>query len=218
MHPGRSAVQPPRRFRRRHAHASEKRVQGNFYTRREVGNHLFAIERNDLRAAVRIIIGQKPTASSKPVARKWHIDIDLQYLHFEHIAWLCLGNLHGPGKNVAARSLVFHFPIDIRVISRYVRSRDSFAYQPLSRSAGRERLNVNRVAGVNRDHRFGLGRVISPNYCSGRGCQCYRRRLPRSQSTAHEWRYQYDPKLQARPPIRSHRYRISDCIAGFPRA
>src|SRR5579871_4418709 len=74
MHPRRSTVIPSGRFGRRNAHASEKRMQRNHYARREVRHHLLSIQRNDLAASIRKIIGQKSLPNRKSVARKRNIE------------------------------------------------------------------------------------------------------------------------------------------------
>jgi hypothetical protein len=131
VHPGRGAIQTPCGLGRRNAHAAEEWTQRNLDARREVCDHLFTIERDDLGAAVRIIVGQETTAGSEAIARKGDVNIDLENVNLEHVAGLGLADVHRPGEDVAAGSLVFHFAIDICVVGGYFGGRNTFAYKTL---------------------------------------------------------------------------------------
>src|ERR1035441_3290789 len=86
MHPRWRAIEAPSGFRWRHSHAAEKGMQGNLDAGREMRDHCGAIQRNDLAAAIGIIIGQETPTGAKAVARKRHIYIDLENLDLEHVS------------------------------------------------------------------------------------------------------------------------------------
>src|ERR1035441_7796963 len=90
MHPRCRAIEAPSGFRWRHSHAAEKGMQGNLDAGREMRDHCGAIQRNDLAAAIGIIIGQETPTGAKAVARKRHIYIDLENLDLEHVSGLSL--------------------------------------------------------------------------------------------------------------------------------
>ena len=156
------------------------------------------VQRNDLGAAVRIIIGQEPTAGAKAVAGPGHIDVNLQDLNFEHVPGFGLGNVDRPGENMAAGALVLYLAINGRVIGRNVGSRNPLFHHPVVRAAGRKRLDAYRISGVNRKHGFGLGRVVAPDNggrrsrqrssrCLSGGNGCEREGCRRSEKILHRW-------------------------------
>ena len=126
-------------------HAAEERVQRQLYARREVGDHFVAVERNDFKAAVGILHGQKAAAESEGIAGKVGVDIDFENLHLEHVAGFGLGDRDRPGQNVSAGADVLHFLVDRVGVGRNLFRLDAPAQHLLGRTAGRERLHSDRI-------------------------------------------------------------------------
>ena len=131
---------------RRDPHAAEEGVQRQLDAWREVGDHFVAVERNDFKAAVGILHGQKAAAESEGIAGEVDIDIDLENLHLEHIAGFCLGDCDRPGQNVSARTDVLHFLVDRVGVGRNLIRLDATAHHLLGRTARRECLDSDRIA------------------------------------------------------------------------
>src|SRR2546421_8707812 len=67
MHPRRGTVDSSVSFGRGHSHAAEKWMHRDLDSRTEFGHHALAVERDDLDAGVRKVIGQKTGAKTKAV-------------------------------------------------------------------------------------------------------------------------------------------------------
>ena len=71
-------------------------------------------------------MGRKPRPA-ETVAGERHVDIDLQDLHFKHIAGLGFGDGDRTGENMAARALILDLVVNIGIVRRNVSGRDAFA-------------------------------------------------------------------------------------------
>jgi len=106
--PRRRAVEAARTFRRRVAHAAEKRDAVESRCRREFRHHPLFIQRNDFHFCVRIIVGQIPAARAERVVGVRNSEPYGQNFDFEHIANFRAFDVNRPGENVSARALVLH--------------------------------------------------------------------------------------------------------------
>src|SRR5215472_11256543 len=157
MHPWRSAVDAAGRGRRCNTHTAEEGMQGNLDAGSELRDHSLAIKRDDLRSAIGILVRQKAASNAKSIAGPGSIDIDFLNLNFENVPRLGFGNFERTGEDMTAWTLVLHLPINGCVIGRNVRGRDTLFDEALIGAAGGKRLDPNRVAGMNREHRLGFG-------------------------------------------------------------
>src|SRR5438067_550009 len=154
VHPRRTAVQLAARWPS-NPHATEKRVQRNFYAGGEFCNHALAIERDHFRSRVREIIGEKPTPGSEAVTCVENIDVDLLDIDFEHIAGLGFGNRDGTGKNVTAWTFVDDLGMNIAIVLWNGIVLNT-AFFHLVQRADRDVANSHSVTGMNRENGFRL--------------------------------------------------------------
>ena len=164
VHPRRRAVDASRGWGRGNTHAAEEGVQRNLDARCELGHHPLAVEGDNFRSAVRIVVGQKSASGCKAIAGEGCVEVDLEDLHFEHVAGLSFGDVDGAGKDMAARSLVLHLAVDVGVVGRDVGGGDAFLFQSLRGAAGGERLDMDGISRVNGEDGFGLGRIVAPDH------------------------------------------------------
>src|SRR5215469_3711333 len=171
MHPWRSAVDAAGRGRRCNTHTAEEGMQRNLDAGSELRDHFLAIKRDDLRSTIGVLVRQKTASSAESIAGPGSIDIDFLNLNFENVPGFGFGNFERTGEDVAAWTLVFHLAINGCVVGRNVRGRDTLFDEALIRAAGGKRLDTDRVAGMNREHRLGFGGIVSPDNGGRRGQQ-----------------------------------------------
>ena len=122
-----------------------------------MSDHRCAVQRNDLGAAVGIVIGQEAATGAKAVAGEGNVDVDLEDLDFEDIAGFGFGDSDGAGKDMTSGTFVLDLAINVGVIGRNIGGRDALLHQSLGGTAGGEGLNADRVARVDGEHGFGRG-------------------------------------------------------------
>ena len=111
-------------------------MQWNLNARREVREHLFAIEGNDFTASIGEIVGEESPPNREPVARKRYVDVNLFDLDLQHVTWLGVGNCDRACKNMSAWPAVLHLVVDRCVVGGNVFGCHSTGFEPLIRSAG----------------------------------------------------------------------------------
>jgi hypothetical protein len=77
-------------------------MEWDYDSGREVRKIANTIERNDLRALIRIIVLQDTSGRAETVVSVGKIEIDFENPHFENIAGLCLFDVHRASEKVTA--------------------------------------------------------------------------------------------------------------------
>src|SRR5882724_1386661 len=92
---------------RGYAQAAEKRMQGDLYSFRPVGDHFFCIQLDDLHLAVEDLVRQEASCANG-IITVGNSQIDGLQPHFEDVAGFRAFDIDGAGENVTARAFVLH--------------------------------------------------------------------------------------------------------------
>jgi hypothetical protein len=153
------------------ADAAEERVEGDLDAGSEAADHLFAVERDDPRFAVRKVVGQETAADAERVAGPWDVDVDLQDADFEDVARLGFFDRDRAGEDVSAGAFIGcgDFRVDVGDVGRNVCFGDAEGFEALGGAAGGEGLDFDGVAGLDGEDWLGAGGIVSPGYGGGSG-------------------------------------------------
>src|SRR5436853_497573 len=164
MHPGRTAVYAARDLGRGHAHASEKRMQGNLDTFGEARNHLLFIERDYLHPRIREVFRQEPAARPERIVGVGYCKFDRLYSDLEHVARLRGFDEDRSGQDVTARPFVGDLPGYVAQRLLHLIGWESRSFEPRWARCD-QRLYFDSVSGFDPKYGRRAGVVVAP--CHG---------------------------------------------------
>ena len=100
-------------FRRGHAHASEKRMQGDLDSFSKERDHASLVQRNDFPSRIREILRQEAAAGKESVEGIWKGETDLLDSNFQDVAGLGTLDVDRSGQYVPARPLIVNLPVNV---------------------------------------------------------------------------------------------------------
>jgi hypothetical protein len=151
-------------------HVAEEGVKRDGDVRGESAGHLFSIERNDPDVRVGEFCIEKATFEIG-IAGPGNVDVHFFYANLEDVAGLGLLDGDGTRENVTAGAAFGgwgHVVEDIADVVRNVGGGNTTGLQTGGCAARGEGLDDDRVAGLDRKGRLGLGPEVSPYDGGGR--------------------------------------------------
>ncbi len=164
VHPRWRAADPARHLRRRHADASKEGRQGNFDSRAESRDPALLIEWNNFRLSIRKIVRQETEAGPEAVVGIGNREPNGHDSDLEDITGLGAFNVNWPGQDMATGAFVGHFLENVSIGLLDLFGRQTSSFQLRGACTRGERLNFNRVAGLNAQHGRRARVVESPGY------------------------------------------------------
>ncbi len=156
------------------AHAAEERPERNDDARQERRRHVLAIEADDrLRAALLAVL---PHVAAAAVVAVGDRQIDRQHLHLERVTGLGAVDVDRTGQDVAAGAAILDLIDDGAERGLDLACRHAGFFEPIRR-VGQQRVDVDDVAGINRQYRLRLSPVMPVRDRRGRRFEpvCLRR-------------------------------------------
>jgi len=171
VHPGRCGVPLTGGLGRGDAHAAEEGMKRDVDAGAEVADHLVAIQRDEPGVAVGEVVREEAAACAEAVAGPGNVDVDLLDADFEDVTGFGFGDGDRTGEDVAAGAALCgrEFGVDVVDVGGNVFGGDADGFEALARSAGREGLDGDGVAGVDGEDGLCFGGVGAPDDCSGAG-------------------------------------------------
>src|SRR5580700_6179144 len=163
VNPRRSAIHFARGWWRSDAHAAEERFERKLNARSEGPDFARSVQGNDLHPGTLEFIGQEAGASAKVVISVRNIHANFANTHLEHVTGLGAFDGDRAGQQMAAGSAVVLG--DLLVYGPQLRwdlVRWHAGLLQTLRISG-DGLDLDRIAGVNRQHRFRGRPIISPS-------------------------------------------------------
>src|SRR5262245_3043388 len=133
-------------------------------------DHALVIEPHDLETLAREIFGQEAALRHETAVAVGNRQLDFLDAHFEDIARLGAVDVNRAGENMTARPLVPHFVEYVLQRLLDLLGRQERPAQPL-RTAGEQRLDLDRVARFDLEDRLGGGVEVAPDDSFRRGCE-----------------------------------------------
>ena len=170
-------------------------MQRHFDAGAEMPDHPLRIERHDLHLRIGEVVGEEAGAVAEAVVGIGDGEIDLDDAHLERVAGLGSLDRDWAGQDMAAGTAVGlrNAVVDRAQALLNVGGRNAGFFEPRW-AVGQQRVNYDRVAGLDVEHRLGGGVIMAPGdglrscweiVSRGRGAS-RKQRSSQSQKRAHD--------------------------------